>query len=541
MGRPVHSDRLDVRNWQLEGIRPLALVLLATLVVRLYLFVFTPVIASDATLYIHQAQLMAQGAWREAVAGDFEPLFPSFIFLFHTVLPDWELAGKLASLFFGVLAAIPLFLISKEIFGMRIAFGSGILFALHPYFARNSVEALTESTYLFFFLMSLWLALKALSRPGMRWFLLCAGAILLTRLTRTEGIWLFVAISLFLGLRGLRGPQRHEWTKGRPLIRFSFAFAIVMVPVFFYSAAVLGTSEFSAYKGLGWLFTALGQVPVILQESLSRLGNAEAEGTSAALMSEYYVFKFVYVFQPLLLFLAVFALLRRAVRQEYWNYFLLTSSVAFIYLGGVVLMGFIRGVEYTSSRFMMAPVVVALPWAVVTVELMAAWMERSRWAEGWLALTKKWSVIGHRSPVTGNEWGTLILAMIAIILGVRTVQPQRLDKLPIKEAGRWIAAQNLKDPVIVADDGRIAFYAKGRILPTNDTLEEKTLHEQNQIIRDIIHWAPSKKVRFVFLKGGLYGEAKTGVLASDVVKQIKEWRSPYGNAYTLLQLKTTRE
>jgi len=87
-----------------------------------------------------------------------------------------------------------------------------------------------------------------------------------------------------------------------------------------------------------------------------------------------------------------------------------------------------------------------------------------------------------------------------------------LDKLPIKEAGTWIAAQDLKDPVIVADDGRIAFYAKGRILPTNDTLEEKTLHEQNQIIRNIIHWAPSKKVRFVFLKGGLYGEAKTGVL-----------------------------
>jgi len=59
----VHKDRLDVRNWQLEGIRLLALVLLATLVVRLYLFVFTPVIASDATLYIHQAQLMAQGGF----------------------------------------------------------------------------------------------------------------------------------------------------------------------------------------------------------------------------------------------------------------------------------------------------------------------------------------------------------------------------------------------------------------------------------------------------------------------------------------------
>jgi len=99
----------------------------------------------------------------------------------------------------------------------------------------------------------------------------------------------------------------------------------------------------------------------------------------------------------------------------------------------------------------------------------------------------------------------------------------------------------LKDPVIVADDGRIAFYAKGRVLPIKDTLEEKTVHEQKQIIQNIIHWAPSKKVRFVFLKGGLYGEAKTGVLASDVVKQIKEWRSRGGNVYTLLQLKTSEE
>ncbi len=199
------------------------------------------------------------------------------------------------------------------------------------------------------------------------------------------------------------------------------------------------------------------------------------------------------------------------------------------------------GKETISHRYMLAPVVVALPWAVVTVEMVAARMEKSNWPERWMTVTKKWSVIGRRSPVTGHQWSTLILAMIAMILAAKTVKPQRLDKLSIKEAGTWIAAQELKDPVIVADDGRIAFYAKGRILPTNDTLEEKKLHEETQIIRNIIHWAPSKKVRFVFLKCGLYGEAKTGVLASDVVKQIKEWRSPHGNAYTLLQLKITRE
>ncbi len=64
------------KRWQIEAVRALGLVLLATLVVRVYLFVYTPVIASDATLYISQAQLMDQGAWRQAIAGEFEPLFP---------------------------------------------------------------------------------------------------------------------------------------------------------------------------------------------------------------------------------------------------------------------------------------------------------------------------------------------------------------------------------------------------------------------------------------------------------------------------------
>ncbi len=52
------------KGWQIEAVRALGLVLLATLVVRVYLFVYTPVIASDATLYISQAQLMAQGRRR---------------------------------------------------------------------------------------------------------------------------------------------------------------------------------------------------------------------------------------------------------------------------------------------------------------------------------------------------------------------------------------------------------------------------------------------------------------------------------------------
>ncbi len=182
-----------------------------------------------------------------------------------------------------------------------------------------------------------------------------------------------------------------------------------------------------------------------------------------------------------------------------------------------------------------------MPWAVVTVEMVAARMEKSNWPERWMTVTKKWSVIGRRSPVTGHQWSTLILAMIAMILAAKTVKPQRLDKLPIKEAGAWIASQKLKDPVIIAHDGRIGFYAKGRTVHVYDTLEKKTGREQNQIVQKMIAEATSRKARFVFLKGGLNQEAKTGVLASRAVEEIKQWQSPYGNQYTLIRVKASGE
>ncbi len=154
--------------------------------------------------------------------------------------------------------------------------------------------------------------------------------------------------------------------------------------------------------------------------------------------------------------------------------------------------------------------------------------------EGWRGYVPGWSGLRH-------QYGTIVLLVVALVLAAKTVKPQRLDKLPIKEAGLWIAAQGLRDPVIMAHDGRIGFYAKGRTFSVYDTLEKKTGREQNQIVLKVIGEATARKARFVFLKGGLNQEAKTGVLASRPVEKIRKWRSPYGNAYTLIQLKGSNQ
>ncbi|MCZ6907333.1 MAG: glycosyltransferase family 39 protein [Deltaproteobacteria bacterium] len=526
------------KGWQIEAVRALGLVLLATLVVRLYLFVYTPVITQDATLYITQAQLMAQGAWLQAQAltNEFEPLFPFSIFLFHTAVSEWELAGRLASLTFGVLAVVPFFLISRDVFGPRVAFGAGILFALHPYFARNSVEALTESAYLFFFLLTVWLAMRAHKTTGMRWYVLCAITILLTRLVRIEGIWLFLVILLFYGLRSLGDLRRQEWAGAGPLLRFCLAFLMITLPILVYIAQVAGTSEISSEKGFGWFGLVLDRISVSLSGHVDLLNGLSSVGQSLALLWKDFIYKFVQTFHPLLLFLAMVPLIKRALREQYSDYFLLTSSIVFVYLCGPFLLWF-GGMTPGSHRFFMAPVAVALPWAAVTIEMGAAQMKRSGWSERWLPFSKKGSGIGHRLPVSGDQWGTIILILVVLVLAAKTVKPQRLDKLPIKDAGGWIATQNLKEPFIIADDRRIAFYSKGRLLPVEDTLIKKTALEQRQVAQKLIQQARSRKVRFIFLEGSLDKEVQPIIRASAGVERLKEWRSPYGNGYTLIQLR----
>ena len=79
---------------------------------------------------------------------------------------------------------------------------------------------------------------------------------------------------------------------------------------------------------------------------------------------------------PLLVLLAVTSLLKQVVRSQYRDYFLATTSIALIYLSGPFLLWF-GGMTPGSHRFFMVPVAVALPWAAVTIEMMAARMEAS--------------------------------------------------------------------------------------------------------------------------------------------------------------------
>jgi 4-amino-4-deoxy-L-arabinose transferase-like glycosyltransferase len=426
----ARDNQVSVRNKWGEWIRPLGLVFLVTCVVRGYLFFATPVIAKDGVYYIGKAQLIAQGAWRPALADNLEPLFPVSILFFHHLVPDWEVAGKLASISWGILSVVPLFLLVQLAFGSPIAFWSGLFYSLHPYFAWNSADVLAEPPYLFFFLLSLWLAVIALKYCSMGWYLLCAGAIVLARLTRTEGIWVSAVVLVFYGIRCLRSSHVRIWSRLDPLVRFSVAFGMALLPLIAYGEDLAGTSELWAYKGLGWGVYVFDWLWTATQEHVGEWGDAAEVTRLGGLVWHYYVYKFIAAFHPMLLVLGMYAVSRKDLREKHREYFFLTASVWVIYLSGVFFAGFIRGIEETSRRFMMAPIAVALPWAAVGFGGAVARLQASRAGR-----------LLHCTPETLEKWKTGVLGIATLVLAVTTIKPHRTDKLPIKDAAAWIIAQ----------------------------------------------------------------------------------------------------
>ncbi|MFH0813324.1 MAG: glycosyltransferase family 39 protein, partial [Pseudomonadota bacterium] len=135
---------------------------LLALVVRLIALDRIYLISRDGIHYVSLAQLYWSGSFFEGLAHPFHPLYPAIMGLVGGIIGDFELAGKLISLTLSCLTIIPLYLIGRSFYDSKVGFIGGLLFIFQPYCVRFSVDVLSDSTFLFFFVFSLYLGLKAL-------------------------------------------------------------------------------------------------------------------------------------------------------------------------------------------------------------------------------------------------------------------------------------------------------------------------------------------------------------------------------------------
>jgi len=238
-GRDVGPDRAETsepKTTPLQHLRRVGLLMAAAAGLLAWLGARTDVLFADGLRYIAQAQAFERGSADDAVKHAVDhPAYPLLIVAAHRVIggdgPDaWQAAAQVASAVAGVFLVVPLYLVSRELFGDACAASACLLVFAVPLTGHVFADTLSESTFLLFWTSGLWAALRFFRGGALRWVPAVVGFSALAYWSRPEGlllpaavvatlaaspVWvarglgrrgLVVAAVLVVGLAGLIGP-----------------------------------------------------------------------------------------------------------------------------------------------------------------------------------------------------------------------------------------------------------------------------------------------------------------------------------------------
>ncbi|MDZ7376728.1 MAG: glycosyltransferase family 39 protein, partial [candidate division KSB1 bacterium] len=209
---------------------------------------------------INYLKLGASGAihgWNHVLHSYWSPLYPFSIAMLGKIFPDFELAGRLVSLLFGVLLIGFYYFLVEKLFSTKIAWYSSLIIALFPMLIESSVSALTESLYIFLTVIGILIGLRALKRGSMPLAMVTGIMFSMSYLTRPEGIGsliVFVAVALIVMIyRRIR--QRSSKVHWSAICAIG-CFAVMSTPYWYYLHRETGKWTLSS-KGTANLYGAL--------------------------------------------------------------------------------------------------------------------------------------------------------------------------------------------------------------------------------------------------------------------------------------------
>jgi 4-amino-4-deoxy-L-arabinose transferase-like glycosyltransferase len=448
---------------------------LVGLALRWQYFTREEVIGTDGAWYATLGYNLLHGRGYTDIAGAtstfYPPLYPISVGLVSLVVPNLELAGRLAALVAN-LALIPLtYLLARQAFERRVAFVAALLIALLPALAQNGVLVLSESLYTLC-LCGATLAgiatLRASDRRRWRWAALTGMGLALAALTRTEG-YPYIAIWTALLLAAYWPRHRRDWRRcGGVLAAFGAVYLLVLAPYLLFLHAHTGHWDLSGkvatnvviaydgmpaeehnYFGLNAAGTTIGGYAGDRDSLLAELEQSPVafiKHYRQALLDELNLLP--QTISPLLFLLAPIGLI--FVR---WPRDQRAARVALLaLLTQLVLLPLF----FLDQRFLL-PMTPAL--LIFAAAGMIALAER---------LSRAMSVTRWRLPVTA--WVAVLLAgWVAWFLPVLLIGPfgnydpwnQAIES---RDAGEWLRAHYPPGQVVMSRKPYVPFYANGRLV-----------------------------------------------------------------------------
>ncbi len=440
--------------------------LLVSLTVKLILItaLFNSSINSDGILYITAAQHYANGEFAKGLALYPMPFYPLLLAFVHLLIPDWILSGYVISITSMILATIPLYYITKTLFGVKPAFWACMLFAFLPEFNEWSLYISRDSLFLFIFGSSVYFGLQSLKKKNLLLFVLTFIFVWIAILIRIEGIlfipFYFIALIFFAitnnKLRHVLLLRAVLWV-GIPLCSVIVVFLIagthgITVNRFdqvFLKIATLFNGNF--VNNYHRIYTFLAEAE----------NNAPFSGMKcniAALARHYmlilYLIGIIEVIGKIIFPLSYIPMFIGLKNK------LTSSRIFMLFLGFVyilLILYLLITKDFISTRFLMIPAFMLLPWI----------------GFGLIKVSMKLNTSVYRKTIL------VFLSIIIIAPAIKTFKMISHKDNSISLTAQWLSKNIKKKEIkIVTNSKKAAFYIK---LKNGNTLNWKILKKKENI------------------------------------------------------------
>ena len=426
-----------------------ALAVLLTAAVRLYLLSQYHCISSDGVHYIDAAKDFFAGKVSAGLSSVYPPAYPLLIASAYALLGDWELAGQIISILCGVLLLFPVYKLCDEIYGERVALVACFLVAISPYLARYSVHVRTESPFFFLSTAALLLFYQAIERKLTSRFLFGGLLTGFAYLVRPEAIGFLAIVPVILGVRWWTQRDLNALAFVKFCVLVFFGFSVFALPYAVYLSLETGQWGAVSRKAGVTLGISLKESGLLDADGLQKLSDLQsltllefvsrhpllyvkkvAMDIPASVVVYFEALHYAYV--PFLL-LGLFLVFR----QKFWQRkdLLLTGFLLFYLLGFALI--------YVNLRYSVQLVPVSLGWTAVGILWCWSYFKACLSSGAFTALALLVSL--------GFGTGTLL----------KTLQPISPEKAHVRAAGRYLKELNGSGNLrLLLFDDRVAFYAE---------------------------------------------------------------------------------
>lgn len=152
---------------------------------------------SDSVIYMSMARRFLEGQSEYLLHPMWPPLYPLISALFYLVFQDWLTAARLVSVVFGSLLVIPIYFLTRDLFGKYTAVLTSLIVILLKPLTVASTAPLSESLVVFCFWSGFYFLWRSLRGKHLIFALLSGIFWGLAYLTRPEGVFALIGFSVF--------------------------------------------------------------------------------------------------------------------------------------------------------------------------------------------------------------------------------------------------------------------------------------------------------------------------------------------------------